>query len=147
MKKVMNAILVIVALTMGTSALAQTSNDVYKNGSVWTVGFIKTSANMSDDYLKNLKANWVAVHTEAVKQGLILSFKVLSGVSANPDDWDIMLLTEYKNLASMEGNEDKWDAIEKKVIGNDDAMKQLNQSRVSMRTIYGTKMLREIIYK
>jgi 5-bromo-4-chloroindolyl phosphate hydrolysis protein len=110
------------------------------------VSFIKTNANMSEDYIKSLKTTWKAVHDEAIKQGLILSYKILVGTAANPEDWDIMLLAEYKNLASMDGTEDKWDAIEKKVVGNDDAQKKLNETRVNMRTIYGGKMLREVIF-
>jgi len=101
---------------------------------------------MGDEYLKNLKGTWNAVHAEAVKQGLILSYKVLSGAAANPQDWDIMLMAEYKNLASMEGNEEKWDAIYKKVVGDEAAQKKLSETRVSMRTIFGEKLLREVVY-
>ena len=56
-------------------------------------------------------------------------------------------MAEYKDLASMDGNEDKWDAIYKNIVGSDDAMKKLNDSRANMRSIYGGKVLREIIYK
>jgi len=55
------------------------------------VSFIKTNANMSEDYIKSLKTTWKAVHDEAIKQGLILSYKILVGTAANPEDWDIML--------------------------------------------------------
>jgi hypothetical protein len=132
-------------LTLSSTLSAQEKS--YVDGSVWQIGFIKVNANMTDDYLNNLKNNWKAIHDEAVKQGLIVSYKVLQGAAANPEDWDIMLMTEYKNLAALEGSEDKWDAISKKVIGGADAMKKLNESRVSMRTIYGGKLLREVIYK
>lgn len=135
----------VIALTIGTTVFAQ--DKAYKDGTVWTVGFIKTEANMGDEYLKSLKTTWVAVHEEAVKQGLIVSYKVLSGVSANPDDWDIMLMTEYKSLTAMEGQDDKWDAIFKKVVGDDAASKKLNDSRTNMRTIFGNKMLRELSFK
>jgi hypothetical protein len=145
MKKSVNILLVVIATTIGFSAYAQ--NKAFKDGTVWTVSLIKSTTNMGEDYLTNLKTTWVAVHDEAVKQGLILSYKVFSGPSSNPDDWDIMLLTEYKNLASMEGQEDKWDAIMKKVVGDDTAVKKLSESRVSMRTIYGEKVMREINYK
>jgi len=119
----------------------------YKDGSVWSVGMIKTNANMSKEYLKQLKSTWIAVHDEAVKQGLILSYKVLSGVSANPEDFDVLLLVEYKNMASMEGQDAKWDDIYKKVVGNDDAQKKLNEARLVMRTVYGGKLFRELLYK
>jgi hypothetical protein len=145
MKKYITLLLVAFTLTLSSSLNAQDKS--YKDGSVWQVGFIKVSANMTVEYLNNLKNNWKATHDEAIKQGLIVSYKILEGTAANPDDWDIMLMTEFKNLAAMEGQEEKWEAISKKVIGGEDAMKKLNESRVSMRTIYGGKMLREIIYK
>lgn len=145
MKKSINILLVVIAMAIGTSVYAQ--DKAFKDGTVWSVSLIKSTTNMGEDYLTNLKANWVAVHDEAIKQGLILSYKVLSGAASNPEDWDIMLLTEYKSLASMEGQDDKWDAIFKKVVGNDDARKKLAESRVSMRTIYGEKLMREVNYK
>ena len=132
-------------LAISTTLNAQ--DRTYTNGTAWTVSFIKVGANMSVEYLNSLKNTWKAVHDEAVKQGLIVSYKILHGTSSNPDDWDIMLMTEYKNLAAMEGTEDKWDAIEKKIVGGADAAKKLNESRVSMRTIYGNKLVREVIYK
>lgn len=132
-------------LLIGTRAFSQ--DRTYKDGSVWSAQFIKTNAGMGIDYLNSLKTTWKATQEEAVKQGLILSYKILDGQAANPEDWNILLLVEYKNLASMEGNEDKWDAISKKVIGDAATMKQLRDSRVSMRTIFGGKILREVIYK
>lgn len=145
MKTTMKIMLLAVVLLMGTRTFAQ--DRVYKDGSVWTVSLIRTTYGMSDDYLTNLKSTWKALHDEAIKEGLILSYKILSGDVANPQDWDIMLLVEYKNLASMEGTDDKWDAIYKKVIGDESAIKQLMDTRVSMRTIYGEKLMREVVYK
>ena len=132
---------------MTLSSTINAQDKTYTNGSVWQIGFIKVGANMTVEYLNNLKNNWKATHDEAVKQGLIVSYKILQGAAANPDDWDIMLMTEFKNMAAMEGQEDKWDAISKKIIGGEEAMKKLNESRVSMRTIYGGKLLREVVYK
>ena len=144
MKSITRLILFAVLLTAATVTFGQDRG--YKHGSVWNVGFIKTNANMSQDYLKSLKTTWKAVNDEAVKEGLILSYKILEGNAATPDDWNIMLIQEYKNMGAMDNIEDKWEAIQKKVVGNEDAMKKLNETRVSMRTIYGGKLLREIIY-
>lgn len=139
--------LLVLAIALISSSNLQAQERTYKNGTVWQVGFIKLSANMSVDYLNNLKENWKATHDEAVKQGVILSYKILVGAAANPEDWDVMLMTEYKNLEAVDAAEGKWESISKKIIGGEDAAKKLNESRVSMRTIYGGKLLREIIYK
>jgi hypothetical protein len=145
MKTKVTLIFLVFALAVSSKLFAQEKS--YKDGSVWQVGFIKVSANMNVDYLNNLKSNWKATHDEAVKQGLIVSYKILQGTAANPEDWDIMLMTEFKNLAALEGADDKFEAISKKIIGGEDAMKKLNESRVSMRTIYGGKLLKEVVYK
>ena len=145
MKSIITFVLLAFILVFGTTVSAQEKS--YTDGSVWQVGFIKLSANMTVEYLNNLKANWKATHDEAVKQGLIVSYKILYGAAANPEDWDVMLMTEFKSLSAMDGSEDKWQAISKKIIGGEDSMKKLNESRVSMRTIYGGKLLKEVIYK
>jgi hypothetical protein len=145
MKTTMKIILVAVVLLLGTRVFSQ--ERTYKDGSVWNVSFIKTNSGMGNDYITNLKTTWKAVNDEALNQGLILSYKILDGNFANPQDWNIMLMVEFKDLASMEGKDDKWDAIYKKVIGDEAAEKQLRDSRVSQRTIYGEKLMREVIYK
>jgi hypothetical protein len=129
------------------AASVQAQDKSYKEGSVWQVGFIKVGPNMTVDYLNSLKTSWNSVHAEAQKQGLIVSYMILSGAAANPEDWDVMLLTEYKSMAAIDEAEGKWQEISKKIVGGEDSMKKLNDSRASMRTIYGGKLLREIIYK
>jgi len=119
----------------------------YTSGTVWTVSMVKTKANMGVEYLNSLKANWKAINDEAKAQGLILSYKILEGRAANPEDYDIILMVETKDMASMEGTEAKWDAIRKKVMGGEEAIKNVNQARVNVRDMYGSKVMREVIYK
>jgi hypothetical protein len=138
-------VIVLLVVVFSTSSIAQ--DRTYKDGSVWTVSFVQIKNGQGIDYLNSLKITWKAVQDEAIKQGLIVSYKILEGTAANPDDWQILLMVEYKNLASMEGNEDKWDAIQKKVVGGEEDQKKLRDIRVNMRTMYGTKLLREVVYK
>ncbi len=145
MKKHIASIILLIMLGISTNIFSQ--DKVYKDGSVWSVSFIRSTTGMGDTYLANLKTTWKGIHDEAVKQGLILSYKILQGSRANPEDWDIMLLVEYKNLAAMENSDDKWDAIYKSKIGDENAMKKLRDDRVAVRTIYGEKLMREVVYK
>jgi hypothetical protein len=138
---------VIVVLVFAFSNISFAQDRTYESGSAWTVGFIQINNGMGREYLNSLKTTWKAMQDEGVKQGLILSYKVFSGTASNPEDWQIMLMVEYKNLAAMEGNEAKWDAIQKKVVGSEEDQKKLREIRSSMRTMYGTKLMREIVYK
>ena len=140
-------LVLIFALTMVLTVNSFAQERTFKDGSVWTVAFVQVKNGMGVDYINSLKTTWRAVQEEGIKQGLILSYKILEGNASNPDDWQIMLMVEYKNLASMEGNDDKWDAIQKKVVGNEEDQKKLRELRVNMRTMYGTKLMREVVYK
>jgi hypothetical protein len=146
MKTTYKLFIAVLLIGFSLSSNAQTPN--YKHGNVWNVSFIKTKANMETEYLNSLKASWKAVMDEAVKQGLIVSFKILEGSYANNNDWNIMLMQEFKDANSMgDMNQDKWEAIFTKVIGGQDKMKATNESRVSIRDIFGDKMMSDIIYK
>lgn len=138
-------IMIAVLMMLGFKGFAQ--NKVYKDGSVWVVTTVKTTYGAGDEYIKSLQTTWKAVNDEAVKQGLILSYKILQGVAANPEDYDMLLLVEYKNLAAMESSSDKFDAIYKSKVGDESAMNKLRDSRVSIRTIMGSKVMREVVYQ
>lgn len=140
-------LVLIFALTMVLTVNSFAQERTFKQGSAWTVAFVQVKNGMGVDYINSLKTTWRAVQEEGIKQGLILSYKILEGNASNPDDWQIMLMVEYKNLASMEGNDEKWDAIQKKVVGNEEDQKKLRELRVNMRTMYGTKLMREVVYK
>jgi hypothetical protein len=145
MKTKILSVIVVLVFAFSASSIAQ--DRTYQNGSAWTVGFVQVKNGMNRDYLNSLKTTWKAMQDEGVKQGLILSYKILEGNASNPEDWQMMLMVEYKNLAAMEGNEAKWDAIQKQVVGSEEDQKKLREMRVNMRTMYGTKIMREIVYK
>jgi hypothetical protein len=145
MKTRITVLIIVLTLAFGTQSFAQ--DKTFTDGSVWSFSFIKANAGMGITYLNSLKTTWKAVQDEAVKQKLILSYKILSGAAASPDDYNLILMVEYKNLAAMEGQEAKWDAIQAKIVGNEDAQAKLRDARASQRTMYGQKLMREVVYK
>lgn len=148
MKRKYQLLIAFLLFSFATANFVSAQTATYKHGNVWMVAFVKTKANMETEYINSLKANWKAVNDEAVKQGLLVSYKILEGNASNPDDWNIMLMQEYKDANSMgDVNADKWDAIRKSVIGGDDKMKATNEARISVREIFGDKVMSEVIYK
>lgn len=119
----------------------------YTEGSVWSVGFVKTIPGMTNDYYKNLADNWLKMNEAAKKEGLVLSYKVLYGPAANTEDWDIMLMIEYKNMAAMDGMAEKMEALGTKLLGSQDTRKVGAIKRNEIREILGGKLVREIILK
>jgi hypothetical protein len=121
---------------------------LYSEGSVWNLTFVKLKANMGDDYLKGLSKTWKSSMDELVRQKLLKSYKILMGEASNPQDFDLILMTEFENFASMDPNPEKdkiRDEIEKKIR---DAMGEEFQKTVAnystLREITGRKTMREI---
>ena len=119
----------------------------YTEGSVWSIGFVKTVPGMTNDYYKNLADNWMKMNEAAKKEGLVLSYKVLYGPAANTEDWDIMLMIEYKNMAAMDGMAEKMEALSGKLLGSQDTRRVGAVKRNEIREIVGGKLVREIILK
>jgi hypothetical protein len=119
----------------------------YTEGSVWDITMVRTTAGMSDDYLRSLGTTWKHTLDEAKKQGIVLSYKVLSTGTSGADDWDLLLMVEYKNWAAFDGLADKMDPIERKIVGNEDQMRQLMTKRLEVRRILGERTGQELILK
>jgi hypothetical protein len=132
-------------LIQGLPAAAQ--DKPYKEGSVWAVTFVKIKPGMFDQYLRDVGPQRKRTMDEAQKQGLILSYKILSGSASNREDWDLMFMDEYKNWAAFDGLSEKFEAIESKLIGSEEKRTQIMVKRSDVREIVGDKVLQELILK
>lgn len=153
MKNLAIAVLIIfVVLPLPALAQAQgTSTSTppqrpFHEGPVWTITFIHTKAGLGLKYLEYLATEWKKEQDALKKAGLILDYKVIGAESHSPQDWDLMLMTEYKDLATYESNADKMEAVAMQALEiNDQKMIEGYKERASWREIVGDRLAREII--
>jgi hypothetical protein len=131
-------------LLAGISIYAQVSRP-YRNGSVWTLAFIRMKPGMDSAYLNYIATDWKKNQEESKKAGLILSYKVLTTESHNAGDFNIILMTEYKDLATLEANEGKADALAQRVVGDDEKQRQGYRERLEIREVLADRLAREIV--
>ena len=134
-----------IGLLAAQPAIAQ--EKAYKEGSVWSIALIKVKPGMFDQYMRDLSATRKPILEEGKKQGLILSHRMLSGNSANRDDFNMILLVEYKDWAAFDGLSAKFEAIGNRVIGGEEKQVQLMVKRADMREIFGGKNMQEYHFK
>lgn len=120
-------------------------NRPYRNGTVWNIAFIRMKPGMDSAYLNYIATDWKRNQEALKKEGLIISYKVLTTESHGGTDWNIMLMTEYKDLASMEANEGKADALAQQVVGNDEKQRQGYRDRLEIREVMADRLAREIV--
>lgn len=138
------------ALFIGQFSVSAQIDKHYTEGSVFELSMIRTEANSQDEYLERLNNFYIPVMRKAQEQGLILSFRVLAGSSANDDDFDVMLLVETASMAMMDpdaARDAKWDAIEKEVttsMGGDEKRKSFTAGLNEVRDYKGNKLMRDM---
>jgi hypothetical protein len=115
-------------------------------GSVWAIDFIRVKPGHVLDYGRELAASWKKVLDEQKKQGLVLSYKILTGFPGNRDDFSHMLMVEFPNYAVFDQQE-KMDAVVKKVFGSLGGVNDMFRKREEIREAIGSRMLRELVLK
>ncbi|MGI8735442.1 MAG: hypothetical protein ACR2LM_19325 [Pyrinomonadaceae bacterium] len=137
-------LLVVLVLALSVVAFAQV-NRPFKNGTVWSIGFIRMKPGMETAYLNYVAGDWKREQEALKKDGMIVSYKILQTEAHGAGDWNLMLLTEYKDLATYEQNLDKTDALLQTVIGNDDKQRQGYRERLEIREVLADRLAREIV--
>ena len=142
--RILFGLLMAMVLTLSVSVSAQVSRP-FHNGSVWEVAFIRMKPGMETAYLNYIATDWKRNQEAMKKAGLILSYKVLTTEGHGPEDFNIMLMTEFKDLATMEANDDKADNLAQQVVGTDAKQMQGYKERLEIREVMSDRLSREII--
>ena len=137
-------LLVVLVLTLSVVAFAQV-NRPFKNGTVWSIGFIRMKPGMETAYLNYVSGDWKREQEALKKDGQIISYKILQTEAHSSTDWNLMLMTEYKDLATYEANLEKADALLQTVIGNDEKQRQGYRERLEIREVLADRLAREIV--
>jgi hypothetical protein len=143
-KQVLAGVVTLLIAVTSISVYAQVRRP-FRPGTVWTMAFIRMKPGMETAYLNYIAGTWKTNQEAAKKEGLILSYKVLTTEGHSPADFNIILMTEYKDLATMEANEPKADALAQKVEGDDTKQMQGYKDRAEIREIVGDRLAREMV--
>jgi hypothetical protein len=152
MKKIIYAITggVLFSLLLAPMAL-RAQSELYDQGTVWEMTFVKIKANMGEDYLKGLTKTWKASMDLLVKEKLIKSYKVLMGSASNRADFDLLLMIESENMASFDpdpARDKKIAELDKKIMDSmGEEYKKTIVNYETLREITGNKIMREIFLK
>jgi len=147
MKKILITVAIIALSTAwGRFCFAQ-SDAPYTEGTVWNITMVKVKSGLGDQYLKGLAKTLKGTLDEAKKQNLIISYKILLGDAATPQDFNILVMVESKNMAALDNAREKFDPIAKKVVGSTEEQEKTAVQRLEIREIIGGKLMREITLK
>jgi hypothetical protein len=128
-------------LSLGSLAtVAYADGRDWNDGPVQSVTFIRTVDGHFDDYMRWLATTYKKQQEAAKAAGLITRYEVLVAQSHNPQDADIILITEFKNWAALDHLGSKLDQVSAKVEGSVDAANKSAADRAKIRTVLGSDL-------
>ena len=116
-------------------------------GSVWAVSFIETKPGYFDDYIENLNRIWRRYNDEQMKDGDVLSYKMIPIASPRDGEPNLMLMVEFKNWAAFDRDNEYFDKMAEKLQGGVDQATQSNIDREELRNLRGGFIGQEITFK
>ena len=120
----------------------------YTDGPVVVVSAIKVMDGQFENYMAYLNGTWRKIQEASKEAGYVLDYRVYSAQARNPDDPDLYLVTTYPNMAAFDGSDAKMDPIMAKVTKmNYKQSDEASGKRTVMRTVLGSEMLRELVFK
>lgn len=133
------------ALTLALPVFAQDSS--YTQGSVWVFSNIQVEPGQFENYIDYLGQQWKQIQELGKKEGIVLSYHVLSVNAQRTGEPDLILAVELKDYRTKAQGE----AFQKKVeaLIAADARKQTTDSgqRGNMRKLMGSMELQELLLK
>jgi len=147
MKTILRIGIVVVLLCLIVMPIQAQSDRVYEGGSVWGITYVKTEPGYFDDYLKDLSMVWKKYNDQYIKDGNVLSYKILNVDSPRDGEPNLILMVEFPNWATFDLKADYWDGVAKKVQGSLEKAKHAGIDRQKLRTIKGGLTVRELIFK
>lgn len=149
MKTILRIGFVVVLLCLFVMPIqAQTTDNSYELGSVWSIGYAKTKPGQFDKLMNGHIANvYTKYYDEMIKDGTVLSYKILSVTWPRDNEPNIIFLVEFKNWATFDSPPEYWEGIIAKVVGSLDKATQASIDREELRTLRGSLVAEELLFK
>ncbi|HEX5258946.1 MAG TPA: hypothetical protein VFW35_09220 [Sphingomicrobium sp.] len=145
-----------IVLSIGLAAFSISSNASasgpgYTYGPVTLEQYIHINYGHFDDYMAWVTSTWLPTMEAEKKAGIIIGYKAYQSDPKSPTDPNFYLEITFKNMAAYGGDigdqVDAFNAVTDKVICNAACQNQARLHRNEFRTVLGTEVRREIIFK
>lgn len=128
-------------------ATAQDPSRVWDTGTVWTVSYIKTKPGKFNDYIKDLNGLWKVFQNERIKEGDVVSYKILRVDNPRDGEPDLILMVEVKNNAVFDRPIEEFEKRAARLMGDNEKFNQAGIDREALRSLRGSLLATELHFK
>lgn len=135
-------------ILLALAGIAAAQDRPYTEGPVTVVTSVKVMDGQYQNYMRFLADSWRRTMEASKEAGLVVDYRVYDASPRREDDADVYLVTTYPNMAAFDGMTERMDPIMAKVSKLNLAQREeAAGKRTVMRTILGSEMVREVVFK
>lgn len=108
---------------------------------------VHTEPGMFNAYINDLKGLWRVFLDQQIKDGNVVSYRLLVNSFARDKEPNLLLITEYANWAAFDLGNEYFEAITKKLQGSLDNARDATLERGELRRLGGNSVYQEITFK
>jgi hypothetical protein len=145
MRRPIERTVLVIVLALASASSLPAQERPYKDGPVINVSEVRTKPGQTDAYLRYIFGDYAKLMEAQKAAGIIVAWGVYTNQTRNPEEADVILTTVYANMAAFDNLEARTDPIVQRVLTWTPAQaQQASAQRESMRSLVGSRLLREL---
>jgi hypothetical protein len=135
------------ASMFSVSANAQDHSRNWDYGNVIATSAVHLEPGSLNAYINDLNGLWRIFLDQQVKDGNVVSYRILQNSFARDGEPDLILITEHPNWEAFDLSNEYFEDLTKKLQGSLDKARDANLDRGKLRRLGGNSVYQEIKFK
>ena len=149
MKMKLTAALAVLACAslFSTSAIAQDHTRNWDYGNVIATSAVHLEPGAMNAYINDLNGLWRVFLDQQVKDGNVVSYRIIENAFPRDGEPVLILITEHPNWAAFDLSNEYFEKLMEKLQGSLDNARNANIDRGALRRLGGQSVYREVKFK
>lgn len=128
-------------------ASAQDHDQNWENGNVIATTGVHIEPGMFNAYINDLRGLWRVYLDQQIKDGNVVTYRILANSFPRDGEPDLILITEHPNWATFDLSSEYYDELTKKLQGSLEKSREASIDRGKLRRLGGNSVYQEVKFK
>ena len=121
--------------------------ELYDEGEVWHMIYIRTESGHRERYLEALNTTWEKQAALAEELGFLVDHHVLTKWPGDPEDWDVLIIEIFPNMAFYDSFWENWARVDEQTLETREEEENVGEQVRAERELLGVHIAREVLFK
>jgi hypothetical protein len=146
--KLLTALSVLIAASFFSApTLAQDNTRNWEYGNVIATSAVHLEPGSMNAYINDLRGLWRVFLDQQIKDGNVVSYRIIQNSFPRDGEPDLILITEHPNWAAFDLSNEYFEDLTKKLQGSLDNARNASLDRGKLRRLGGNSVYQEVKFK